>query len=111
MQQVSQKHLARTYEAAITDLWSSIIEIGTPTDAVLAAQQPVTMSQRRNTPRDIAKPVRPVEFRLWTALPFVGLFIALSISLAVLFITAQVNGMSWISIYVAPEVVVLSITA
>lgn len=51
------------------------------------------LSQRQDTPKEIAKPVRPLEFRLFMAIPFVGLFILLAISLVVLFIKAQPNGM------------------
>jgi len=51
------------------------------------------LSQRQDTPKEIAKPVRPLEFRLFMAIPFVGLFILLAISLAVLFIKARPNGM------------------
>jgi hypothetical protein len=51
------------------------------------------LAQRQDTPKDIAKPVRPLEFRLVIAIPFVGLFILLAISLAVLFIKARPNGM------------------
>jgi hypothetical protein len=51
------------------------------------------LSQRQDTPKEIAKPVRPLEFRLFMAVPFVGLFILLAISLAVLFFKARPNGM------------------
>jgi hypothetical protein len=33
-------------------------------------------TQRRDTPTDIAKPVRPIEFSLWVAGPFVSVLIA-----------------------------------
>lgn len=72
---------------------NSIVEVGPTIDAVLAAQRPITLSQRRTTPRDIAKPVRPVEFRLYVAIPFVTLFIALAVTLGVIYIKAQVNGL------------------
>ncbi|KAI4672117.1 uncharacterized protein J4E78_000617 [Alternaria triticimaculans] len=71
----------------------TIIEVGPITDSVLIAQQPVTTAQRRNTPRNIAKPVRPVEFSLWTSIPFVGLFTGLAIALAVIFAKAKLNGL------------------
>ncbi|KAH9882358.1 hypothetical protein J1614_000594 [Plenodomus biglobosus] len=72
---------------------NSIVGVDPAIDAVLTAQQPVTLSQRRNTPRNIAKPVRPVEFRLYVAIPFVTLFIALAVTLGVIYIKAQVNGL------------------
>jgi len=49
-------------------------------------------TRRRDTPTDIAKPVRPVEFSLWVAGPFVSVLIALAIALGVLFAKAHVQG-------------------
>jgi hypothetical protein len=67
------------------------IEVLCPdTDTSTEAQ---TSPRCSNTVREIAKPVRPKEFRLWTAVPFVGLFVALSIALAVIFVRAQANGL------------------
>jgi hypothetical protein len=67
-------------------------------DRIIEVNQAVSvgsplLSQRQDTPKEIAKPVRPLEFRLFMAIPFVGLFILLAISLAVLFIKARPNGM------------------
>jgi hypothetical protein len=49
-------------------------------------------TQRRDTPTDIAKPVRPIEFSLWVAGPFVSVLIALAIVLTVLFAKAHMQG-------------------
>jgi uncharacterized protein (DUF2062 family) len=43
--------------------------------------------------QDIAKPVRPVEFRSFVAVPFVTLHIVLAVALAVLFFQGRSNGM------------------
>jgi hypothetical protein len=53
-----------------------------------------SVQQRRNSPSSIAKPVRPTEFSLWVALPFVGGFILLAIALGVLYDKAHANGTS-----------------
>ncbi|KAH7128103.1 hypothetical protein B0J11DRAFT_458434, partial [Dendryphion nanum] len=42
---------------------------------------------------DIAKPTRPVEFRLFVAAPFVGLFVALAITLGILFYKSRPFGL------------------
>jgi len=65
----------------------SIVEVGQATDT----GSPL-LGQRQDTAKEIAKPVRPKEFRLFMAIPFVGLFILLAVSLAVLFIKARANG-------------------
>lgn len=52
------------------------------------------MGRRRDSPSSIAKPVRPVEFSLWVAFPFINLFVALAILLAVLYGKAHANGTS-----------------
>jgi hypothetical protein len=40
----------------------------------------------------LAKPIRPLEFRLFTAIPFTSLFIALMTVLAVLFQKSKPHG-------------------
>lgn len=65
----------------------SIIEVDQATDT----GSPL-LGQRQDTAKEIAKPVRPKEFRLLMAIPFVGLFILLAVSLAVIFIKARANG-------------------
>lgn len=45
-----------------------------------------------NLKQQIAKPIRPKEFRLPTAVPFVGLFVVLMILLSVLFAKARPYG-------------------
>ncbi|KAF2626303.1 hypothetical protein BU25DRAFT_471860 [Macroventuria anomochaeta] len=72
---------------------TGIEAISSAADAIFTAQQPTTLSQRQNTSREIAKPVRPKEFSLWMSIPFVGLFIGLGIALAIIFAKAQVNGL------------------
>ena len=72
----------------------SIVEIGHSPDTLSISQVPESLSLRQNTPKDIAKPVRPVEFRLWVAFPFVNLFIVLAVLLGVIYMKAYANGMS-----------------
>lgn len=67
--------------------------VGSAAAAIFDAQKATTPSQRQNTPRGIAKPVRPKEFRLWTGIPFVSLFITLSIALAIIFVKAKADGL------------------
>lgn len=62
-------------------------------EVVSDVQQSTALHRCQNTTREIAKPVRPNELRLWTAVPFVSLFIALSSALAVIFVKAQTNGL------------------
>jgi hypothetical protein len=52
-----------------------------------------SLGPRRDSPSSIAKPVRPTEFSLWVALPFVSLFALLAIGLGIIFQKAQPNGM------------------
>ena len=49
---------------------------------------------RQNTPTEIAKPVRPTEFSLWVAVPFINLFVILAIALGVIYMKAHANGTS-----------------
>jgi hypothetical protein len=52
------------------------------------------LGQRRDSPTSIAKPVRPTEFSLWVAFPFVTLFVMLAIALGIIYAKARINGMS-----------------
>lgn len=55
---------------------------------------PPMLHERQDTSlKEITNPVRPKALRLFMAIPFVGLFIALAISLGILFIKARLNGM------------------
>jgi hypothetical protein len=47
---------------------------------------------RSRSQQDIAKPVRPLEFRLFMAIPFILLHTALAITLGVLFIKNRPTG-------------------
>jgi hypothetical protein len=51
-------------------------------------------TERRDSPKSIAEPVRPVEFRMWMACLLVAIFVALSIALGVIFGKAQSHGKS-----------------
>jgi hypothetical protein len=75
-----------------TNLQSSIIELVTHHDIVSEVLPSGILSQRRDSPKSIAKPVRPFEFSLWMAFPFLNLFIVLAISLGVVFAKARING-------------------
>lgn len=74
----------------VANRFCSIIEISECLDANVEVKP---TDQRREALSDIAKPVRPNEFSLHVAFPFVGLFIALAIVLAVIFAKARVQGM------------------
>jgi hypothetical protein len=52
-----------------------------------------SLQQRRDSPSSIAKPVRPLEFSLWLAIPVTGLFLILAILLGVVYEKARANGM------------------
>ncbi|KAJ4993417.1 hypothetical protein SVAN01_00965 [Stagonosporopsis vannaccii] len=56
-------------------------------------EQSTTLYEYEDGTTEIAKPVRPNEFRLWTGVPFVCLFLALSIALAIIFVKAQAEGL------------------
>ncbi|KAF1928282.1 uncharacterized protein M421DRAFT_5341 [Didymella exigua CBS 183.55] len=84
---------ARRYRLVHDGQRAGIETVDSAADAIFAAQRSATELQRQGTSRDIAKPVRPKEFRMWTAVPFVSLFIALSIALAVIFVRARANGL------------------
>jgi hypothetical protein len=68
----------------------SIVEIDQCHVEDYVGNQPVAPGVRRNT--DIAKPVRPSEFSLWVAVPFVNLFIILAVALGVMYLKAYANG-------------------
>jgi hypothetical protein len=69
---------------------NSIIEIDQHGAVNYTDNQPALLGVRQNT--DIAKPVRPLEFSLWVAGPFVNLFVILAIALGVIYAKAHVNG-------------------
>jgi hypothetical protein len=69
-----------------------IVELGQAPEVIGGGNWPIPATQRRDTPTDIAKPVRPIEFSLWVAGPFVSVLIALAIVLTVLFAKARIQG-------------------
>ena len=69
-----------------------IFEIGEGPEFIGNDNGLTSATQRRDTPTDIAKPVRPIEFSLWVAGPFVSVLIALAIVLTVLFAKAHMQG-------------------
>lgn len=77
----------------------SIVEVIPDPDSVVSPLSHTLSQPRRDTPTNIAKPVRPFEFSSWVAFPLVGLFVALAIFLALIFVKAQVQGISrWLNI-------------
>jgi hypothetical protein len=68
----------------------SIVEIDQGHVEDYVGSQPIAPGVRLNT--DIAKPVRPSEFSLWVAVPFVNLFIILAVALGVIYLKAYANG-------------------
>lgn len=75
-----------------TEFYVSIVELDDAFEIIGSDQMPTLMNQRRNTPSDIAKPVRPTEFSLWVAFPLISLFIGLAIGLIVIFFQARMQG-------------------
>jgi hypothetical protein len=71
---------------------NSIIEITHEIDVDPAIPATDTLGQRRHSPSSITEPVRPIEFTLWVAFPFVSLFVVLATLLGVLFAKAHFNG-------------------
>jgi hypothetical protein len=57
---------------------------------------------------EIVEPIRPNEFRSFTAIPFISLFVALSILLAVLFAKSKPRGMCPVHRYLAPAILASS---
>jgi hypothetical protein len=53
-----------------------------------------SLGRRRDSPSSIAKPVRPVEFSLWVAIPFINLFVLLAVMLGVVYGKARISGRS-----------------
>jgi hypothetical protein len=68
----------------------SIIEVDQGHVSGSAIDQPIALDARQNT--NIAEPVRPVEFRIWVAILFVTSFVALAISLGIIYMKAKANG-------------------
>ena len=54
---------------------------------------PLLHERQDSALKEITNPARPKALRLFMAIPFVGLFIALATSLGILFIKARLNGM------------------
>ncbi|KAF1918845.1 hypothetical protein BDU57DRAFT_511601 [Ampelomyces quisqualis] len=52
-----------------------------------------SLQQRRDRPSNIVKPVRPLEFSLWLAIPVISLFSLLAIMLGVVYAKARANGL------------------
>ncbi|KAJ4377612.1 hypothetical protein N0V83_000439 [Neocucurbitaria cava] len=89
-----KKHLGdKRYKLVDDGSTIGIVELDAYQDITGNALLPDLRAQRRDTPSDIAKPVRPIEFRLWVVVPFVSLFITLAICLSVLFVKARMQGL------------------
>ncbi|KAF2025483.1 hypothetical protein EK21DRAFT_103882 [Setomelanomma holmii] len=89
-----QKHVEdKRYKLVHDGSGSGLVEVsGSPAlNGQIQAVSPLNRRQRTTT--DIAKPVRPKEFSLWMAIPFVSLFITLTITLAVVFAKARSQGL------------------
>ncbi|KAF2179852.1 hypothetical protein K469DRAFT_730476 [Zopfia rhizophila CBS 207.26] len=79
----------KRFELVSDDVRTGIAEISLGAPTVDGDNLPA----RQDSQKDIAKPVRPVEFRLLMAVPFVGLHVVLAVILGVLFIKSQPNGL------------------
>lgn len=71
-----------------------IIEVVHVDEMESASHLSETLGPRQSMPMDIAKPVRPLEFSLWTMFPSVNLFVILAIALGVIYKKAYANGTS-----------------
>ncbi|KAF2705868.1 hypothetical protein K504DRAFT_459953 [Pleomassaria siparia CBS 279.74] len=87
MEEVDRTLRNRRWKLVNDATQTGIVEIGQVPNSDLPS-----VGDRQNTPKEIAKPIRPIEFRLFVAIPFVGFFVVLATSLAILFIKAQ-NGL------------------
>jgi hypothetical protein len=93
VQEVQDTLAEKRFKLVDNDQGTGIEVISPSTDAAFTAQQTTTISQRPNSSREITKPVRPKEFSLWMSIPFVGLFVALAIALAIIFARARADGL------------------
>ncbi|KAF2826872.1 hypothetical protein CC86DRAFT_445792 [Ophiobolus disseminans] len=57
----------------------------------VASEEP--NQQALDNPASIAKPVRPIEFSRWVALPFIALFIILAVLLGIIYSLAHLQGL------------------
>ncbi|KAH7396348.1 hypothetical protein BKA66DRAFT_409716 [Pyrenochaeta sp. MPI-SDFR-AT-0127] len=72
---------------------AEITEVVNAVDTEPGTQLLPTLGPPQHSPTDIAKPVRPREFSLWLAVPFVSLFLILAVALGVIYRKAHVNGL------------------
>ncbi|KAF2792711.1 hypothetical protein K505DRAFT_375878 [Melanomma pulvis-pyrius CBS 109.77] len=88
MEEVENSFSHRRWKLVHDESQTGIIEV----NHAMESEIPL-LGQCQKPPKEVAKPIRPVEFRLLIAIPFVGLFIALAILLAVLFTKARSSGL------------------
>jgi hypothetical protein len=93
VKEVQEVLAEKRFRLVDSDQRTGIEMISLATDGIISSQQSISPTQRLNTPRNIAKPVRPKEFSLWMSIPFVGLFVGLGITVAVIFAKAQRTGL------------------
>ncbi|KAH7413801.1 hypothetical protein DE146DRAFT_7430 [Phaeosphaeria sp. MPI-PUGE-AT-0046c] len=83
----------KRYKLINTEGKASVFEVRPSSLVAVEAQGFSSTNQRRNSPSSIAKPVRPLEFSLWVAIPFINLFVVLIVVLAILYRKAYTNGL------------------
>ncbi|KAH7079533.1 hypothetical protein FB567DRAFT_124050 [Paraphoma chrysanthemicola] len=83
----------KRYKLVNDDAGTSIVEFAHGTVQSNTSQSTSPNAQRRDSPSSIAKPVRPSEFSLWWAIPFVNLFVILAVLLGIVFGKARANGL------------------
>lgn len=71
---------------------SRLVEVENSNDMESVIQRAYTSGPHITGPDTIAKPVRPMEFSLWVAFPFINLFVVLAILLGIIFGKARANG-------------------
>jgi hypothetical protein len=74
------------------NLSPSLVEVHHHAVTDLGIQGLSLPAQPRDSPSSIAKPVRPIEFSFWVAVPFVNLFLVLAVVLGVIYGKAYANG-------------------
>jgi hypothetical protein len=90
--QSGKSDLTQRVQKTQANTFCRIVELGQSPEIIGNDDWPMPATQRHDTPTDIAKPVRPIEFSLWVAGPFITVLIALAISLAILFTKAHMHG-------------------
>ncbi|KAH4160234.1 hypothetical protein HBI80_083250 [Parastagonospora nodorum] len=83
----------KRYKLVSDEAGTSILEITQDDIANYGHGAIATLGQHRDSPKSIAKPVRPKEFSLWMAFVLITFFSALVVALGVVYAKALANGL------------------